>query len=71
MLDIPGMSDLINTQHTNDEINATPATAKKMAVLIAGWNPPEDWGSSLRTVQSVIKLSVLEFLLTCNGFRTS
>ena len=70
LLNIPGMSDLINTQHTNDEINVSPAVARKMAVLIAGWNEPDGWINP-RSMQTAIKLEILEFLLTCNGFRTS
>ena len=69
LLDIPGMSELINTQQTNDEINVTPAVAKKMAVLIAGWCPPDYWAQGIGS--QTMKLFVLEFLLTCNGFRTS
>jgi len=70
LLDIPGMSDLINTRKTNDEINVSPAVAKKMAVLIAGWRDPDGWVNP-PAMQTAIKLEILEFLLTCNGFRTS
>jgi hypothetical protein len=69
ILSIKGMSDLVNTQKTNDTLNVTPATAKKMAVLIAGWIPPEYWAQGVGS--QTMKLWLLEFLLTCNGFRTS
>lgn len=68
VLEIEGMSDLINTQHTNDPLEVSPAVAKKMAVLIAGWKPPRGWGG--RIGHANMKLWIIEFLLTCNGFRT-
>lgn len=69
VLRIEGMSNLLNTQPTNDPLVVSPAVAKKMAVLVAGWKPPEGWGSLVGDVK--MKLWLIEFLLTCNGFRTS
>ena len=65
-LDFDGMDKLVNTQHTNDEINATPVKARKIAEIIT------------KNKQKLIECgfqemaidSLVEFLINCNGFRT-
>nr|WP_278995868.1 hypothetical protein [Plesiomonas shigelloides] len=68
ILSINGMDKLINTQHTNDPLNVTPAKAKKMAKLVDKWNPPAGWGG-YDPVQ--LKIIIVNFLWLCNGFRSS
>ncbi len=68
ILDIPGVEKIIPTIKTNDPINASPAAAKRLAKLIEGWTPPENWYSGIGPEKG--KEYFLEFLRNCNGFRT-
>jgi len=67
VLDIPGMENLINQQHTNDPLDVTPAKAKKMADIVEKWTPPDGWSGSMAVE---MKGYIVEFLRGCNGFRS-
>nr|WP_317403401.1 hypothetical protein [Plesiomonas shigelloides] len=67
ILSIDGMDKLINTQHTNDPLNVTPAKAKKMADLIESHIFPPDVDGY--TVAWLV-VYLVDFLRKCNGFRT-
>ncbi|UCQ18707.1 hypothetical protein DCF79_04585 [Edwardsiella tarda] len=67
VLDIPGMEKLVNQQHTNDPLNVTPAKAKKMANLVERWTPPNGWSGQC---PEKMKGYIVEFLRSCNGFRS-
>lgn len=71
VLAIPGMDKLINTQFTNDPVNVTAAKAKKMADLIEPWTPPDGWcNGNDKEWHAKMKGYLIEFFLTCNGFRS-
>lgn len=67
VLDIPGMEELVNQQHTNDPLDITPAKAKKMAALVEAWTPPVGWSGDMA---EEMKGYIVEFLRGCNGFRS-
>ena len=67
VLDIPGMEQLVNQQHTNDPLDVTPAKAKNMADLVEKWTPPEGWAGDMA---AEMKGYIVEFLRGCNGFRS-
>ncbi|MEX3086094.1 hypothetical protein AB4P17_09840 [Escherichia coli] len=70
VLDIEGMSGLVDTRHYCDTATATPAKAKKMAALIEAWTPPSGWcnGDDLEW-HAKMKKHIVDFLRNCNGFR--
>lgn len=67
ILSIDGMDKLINTQHTNDPLNVTKSTARKMAEIIDNWNHPSGWGGETPNFTRSI---IVHFLRNCSGFRT-
>lgn len=69
ILGLEGMDKLVNTQRTNDKMDVSAATAKKMAVIVADWTPSK-WKEDV-AMWRMVKLSVIELFLLCNGFRTS
>lgn len=69
ILDIEGVGKLIPAGHFNDPINASPAVAKRIASLIESWSPPDDWFSGIGPEKG--KQYFVEFMRTCNGFRTN
>ena len=70
ILDLPGMEKFVDTAHTNDPLNVTPAKAKKMAKIVQEWTPPDNWGSPCKEHRAQLKKWLVDFLLNCNGFRT-
>ncbi|EMS8293835.1 TPA: hypothetical protein ACVTE6_003598 [Salmonella enterica subsp. enterica] len=71
VLDIPGMSQFVDTRHFCDTAKATPAKARKMADLIEPWTPPDDWvNGNDREWHARMKGYIIDFLRTCNGFRS-
>jgi len=65
-LDVEGMSSLIDTQHTNDPLNVTPAKAKKMGMILN--SHIDEFNESTNERQWISYL--IQFLNNCNGFRT-
>lgn len=65
-LDVEGMAELINTQHSNDEINATPSKAKRIAELLL----KSESKIVERDGQKMVFDYLIDFLKKCNGFRT-
>lgn len=64
ILDLVRVGNLINNQHTNDEIVATKAKARLLAKVIEiDFNPDTEQKKQMKSV-------VVEFLKDCNGFRT-
>lgn len=65
-LDVDGIGELINTQHSNDEINATPSKAKRIAELLLKNKSKIVDGDN----QEMVFNYLIEFMKNCNGFRT-
>lgn len=71
VLDIEGMSDLVDTRHFCYTAQATPAKAKKMVDLVDTWAPPDGWcNGNDREWHQKMKNYIVEFLRNCNGFTT-
>lgn len=71
VLDIEGMSNLVDTRHFCDTAQATPAKARKMADLVDAWIPPDGWcNGNDREWHQKMKNYIVEFLRNCNGFTT-
>ncbi|EPG7298493.1 TPA: hypothetical protein ACXPD2_000163 [Klebsiella pneumoniae] len=71
VLDIPGMDKFVDTRHFCDSATATPAKARRMADLIESWTPLDGWVSGDdRECHAQMKGYIIDFLRTCNGFRS-
>ncbi|MEG0057679.1 DUF7739 domain-containing protein [Hafnia sp.] len=71
VLSISGMDKVIDTKHTNDPLNVSPAKAKKMACIIEPWTPPNGWvNGDDKDSHNEMKTYLIDFLRNCKGFRS-
>ena len=62
------IKELIGKQYTNEPVDVDAATAKKMAVAIADWQPAADWVNGI--THHRMKMEFIEFFNSCEGFTT-
>lgn len=62
------IKELIGKQYTNDPVDVDAPTAKKMAAIIAGWQPAADWVNGISHDQ--MKEQFIEFFNASEGFTT-
>lgn len=68
LLDNTEIGNIVNPQHTNDEIKASADDAEKCLEAIKKFIPPDGWGMTGK--EEEMKNYFIDFFSSCGGFTT-